>query len=68
MSGGLCHLAAAAGETQVVNLEIAPGLQVVGRVMDVDGGNVAGAEIWIATALGGWTSGEVAAITDGAGE
>ncbi len=57
-----------AGQTEVLEVEIAASLQVVGRVTNADGEALVGAEIWVESTPGGWTSGEVAAVTDEAGE
>ncbi|MEM6676070.1 MAG: sigma-70 family RNA polymerase sigma factor [Planctomycetota bacterium] len=56
-----------AGETVDATLELPPGLVVEGRVVDSDGRPVPDAEIWLATASGGWTSGNAVGRSDSAG-
>jgi protocatechuate 3,4-dioxygenase beta subunit len=61
-------VAVAGGKTELLDLELSAGLQVVGRVTNTNGDALDGAEIWLEGTPGGWASGEVVAVTDQAGE
>jgi RNA polymerase sigma-70 factor (ECF subfamily) len=56
-----------AGEERELELRLAPGLEVEGRVLDEREGPVAGAEIWLTSSYIDWLGMSRVAVSDGAG-